>query len=189
VADYRISPFYSYTEGAKIVLHPQKTFPNMGKGFTVAPGNEASVMASYTERELRPHPYGNCQKNMKLDIFDNIRAENVWNYTPYACTSLCYQSKIIKECGCLDSTEITFPALTKQHRFCSLYNRNDPEKWRSEKNCTRGVKSQLDDADTCINICPPSCAHDDYGTAVNQVSESCDDGTRLYFKYHCNIIK
>jgi acid-sensing ion channel 5 len=169
VPDYRMSPFHSYTEGVKVMLHPQGTFPNMGKGFTVAPGNEASMVASYTKRELRPHPYGDCQQNLKLDMFENIRAENVWHYTEYACTSLCYQSKILEECGCLDSTEVTFHDLVMQHRFCSIYSLVNPEKALSEMNCTRRVKRELDDKMACTKKCPKSCNRDSYKNSINEV--------------------
>ena len=170
VADYRMSPFQRYTEGVQVLLHRRGTAPNMNKGFTVAPGNEASVVAGHVERELLPYPYGECQHGMKLDMFHHIYAENVWQYTEHACRSLCYQNSIIEQCGCLDSTEITFDALTKLYPFCSIYSKLDSTKALAEINCTRNVKADLDAEQSCTKRCPISCTRDYYKKSVNQVS-------------------
>ena len=168
-AGYRMTPFQGYTKGVKVLLHPKGTVPNMVNGFTVAPGKEATVVASYTKRNVLDAPYGNCQHDMKLDMFPYINAESVWNYTEHACKSLCYQGNIIEQCGCLDSTEITFDALTKRYKFCSIYSTMNPRKALSDINCTRRVKSELDAEHACTNMCPLSCAQEEYRNSINQV--------------------
>jgi len=169
VADYRISPFQSYTEGVKVLLHPQGTVPQMVEGFTVSPGSEANVVAKYYRRSILPFPYGNCANELKLNIFSNINAEDVWNYTKYACTSLCYQNKVINNCGCLDSTEITNSKLTTKYRFCSIFSVRNMNETISEMECTRRAKARLDVLNTCIKICHVPCDWSFYKISINQV--------------------
>jgi len=169
VADYRLSPFESYTEGVKVYLHARGTVPEMDKGFTVAPGTEASVVAKCKKRLLLKKPYGDC-KEMRLDTFSNFDPLKIWNYTQYACRSLCYQNRIVEKCGCLDSTEITFDNIIFKHRYCSIFSLTNPDKALSDLNCTRAVKVELDINGTCNAMCSPPCEHNDYETFINQVS-------------------
>ena len=168
VADYRLSPFESYTEGVKVYLHSRGTAPEMNRGFTVAPGTEASVVAKHHTRKLLKEPYGDC-KEMELDTFSQFDPRSIWKYTQYACRSLCYQDKIIQKCGCVDSTEITFDDIVARYTYCSIFSLTDLEKALVDLNCSREVKAELDANGTCNAMCSHSCQHTYYDTYINQV--------------------
>jgi len=170
VADYRLSPFQSYTEGVKVLLHPRGTVPEMVEGFTVSPGTEASVVAKYHRRLLLEKPYGTCKKKTDLNFSYIEDTDIAWKYTEYACRSLCYQNRIIEKCGCLDSTELVFDSLIKRYPFCSMFNLKNPKKALSEMNCTRSAKSYLDENNLCTMRCPTPCTNDVFYNTINQVS-------------------
>ena len=171
VFDFGVSPFESFSSGARVILHPGNTAPNLQEGFTVSPGTEASIVATQNIQTRLDKYNSNCSTSNSLDIFtdpdDNPGDRFI--YTKWACESFCMQKHIIDECGCIYPDFLSHEFLRHRHPYCSLYNITDPDRTIRAERCPSEVRSRLEKNRKCNMLCKRSCREMYYTSNIAQV--------------------
>ncbi len=88
--------------GARVMIHPNGTFPSPQTSTMVSSGNQLSIQLKQTNVNRLQQPYGNCTER-KLLIPSQPDSPI---YSTMACFSLCRQRQTIEKCKCLDNSEI-----------------------------------------------------------------------------------
>uniref|UniRef100_A0A914VH32 Uncharacterized protein n=1 Tax=Plectus sambesii TaxID=2011161 RepID=A0A914VH32_9BILA len=171
--------YSSSKAGMRISIHKQNydPFPNT-EGYSTAVGTAVSIAIRYEEMERLSKPYGNCveKKNSSTYFYDG-------QYTFEGCFRSCFQSNVIKSCGCADPR---FPLPPKTNiAYCSSQNIN-------QINCYQAYIEKNGDFDAVTDCyCPMGCDEPMYDASLTRakwpsspkfMSPSCVDiypGTNL----------
>ena len=141
--------------GAVMLLHQQDQLPMMTRDNIHLPsGFFTSLRLRYLRRTRLPEPYGSCKADMER------------NYQQAMCFSICVQTLIYNNCGCVDFTNYNFleiapvpPCLTLKNSIESLHR-----KW----DCVREMR--LNATLQCKDACPIPCEEMTYHHDVSNLT-------------------
>ena len=124
IKDFFLSSYYTFSSGARLLVHPRGTFPLLDEGVNLPPGHETTIRVHAIKRQQMGQPYGSCveQNHLKTDHAGNEK----YTYTDRVCNKFCLQDYIIDNCGCIDP----YTPFPKSYRgieddgieFCGLLN-------------------------------------------------------------------
>ena len=107
---YFTDPSNKEATGIRLSVHPPGTQANLDTGLNIGPGRKTTVHISNTIRTRLPIPHGNCTVRKHLEkepVYPNAeeteKEGEAEKYTKSACVDICFQSRIVKKCGCVTS--------------------------------------------------------------------------------------
>src|SRR6218665_1616953 len=155
--------------GARVMIHPQGTYPNPKTSIVVSSGNQMNMQLRQSNVNRLQEPYGNCTDQRVL-----IRSQpDSPTYSAAACISLCRQRQMIEKCKCLDSNEIyTDEQLNLRNRtFCANITQTTsetpllPEALTNRLELLHCLSNFVPNEDACD--CPIPCSETFYDTSAS----------------------
>ena len=119
IKDFFLSSYYTFSSGARLLVHPRGTFPLMDEGVNLPPGHETTIRVHATKRQVMGKPYGSCVDVNHLQT--QYAGKEKYAYTDRVCNKFCIQDYIINSCGCIDPYT-PFPKSYRgiEYDFCGL---------------------------------------------------------------------
>ncbi|XP_053132524.1 amiloride-sensitive sodium channel subunit beta [Hemicordylus capensis] len=187
-------PFLTFTAGARLMLHEQKSFPFLkDQGIYAMSGTETSIGVMVDELERQGAPYSACTmngtdvsiQNLYQDYLTSQAAEGGrglaepcpncstgaqyrTTYSMQACLRSCFQAQMVKNCQC---GHFFYP-LPKGARFC---NNEDYPDWAY---CYSTLRTSLEHRQSCIQSCKETCNNTQYKMTISMAdwpSEAAED--------------
>ncbi|XP_070541621.1 amiloride-sensitive sodium channel subunit gamma-like [Ptychodera flava] len=153
--------------GVRVLLHHQDEMPfPEDEGFSVAPGQAASVGVRQMELLRKSAPYGDCKdmENLSQEEIDNniFMSRFDVGYSVQVCGRNCYQYEVIEECGCFDSNYPIPVSAEGRYDACDIVS---DEK---DMSCVDEVESLYDDDELPCD-CPKACREKMYIPSVSSM--------------------
>lgn len=117
----------SESSGVRVFISNHSTIYSESEGIDISTGSETNIAVFKHVKESLGIPYSNCQSVDNVNLADNISTEYVklfaasnLTYRSVDCYSVCYQTKVLDACGCID-LHVKFDNLKKINvpKFCN----------------------------------------------------------------------
>ena len=156
----------SIFSGAHIFIHNDSLTPSTYEGIDLNVGTSTNIAVHKSYISKLPKPYSDCTENLdKMNSFDSelfraiIKSNN--SYRRVDCLNLCYQKKLLDQCGCYDTS--VQPLNPNDDRICS-----------NEKQtlCLYGVFDYFTKKgfnELCSNDCPVECHSTQYSLSTSSL--------------------
>ena len=134
--------------GAVMLLHQQEQLPMMTRDNIHLPsGFFTSIRLRYLRRKRLPYPYGHCREN----------ADMKRNYQQAMCFSICMQTLVLRNCGCVDFTNYNdfFGLVAKSSVPPCLTLKAGRARLHQNWDCVQDMR--LNATMECKNTCPIPC--------------------------------
>ena len=156
----------SFAKGAVLAAHRRNSLPDIDGGIILSAGTSSEVGIFAHRREKLSEPFTKCKYTPKMPVTEN------YSYTCGTCRVLCYQNKVVQECGCVDSMELMVPfQLGTGTQFCGRVDEmaemgDFVQFFSNQKLCLRHWFSNTS---LCHDACPTECADDHYKLTRSQI--------------------
>ncbi len=157
----------AYKTGLYVVVHNQSTVPfTLRSGIYIPAGYETYVGVNRVITNKMGKPYSECLEGLTSDntyakkLFGYFNDLNVTYYDQQFCFTLCYQDKLINECGCCD---INTPII-KNSKYCAS---------DTEMKCMKNFDANFSKSDMnviCESACAEQCDSVEYKLDVSQAT-------------------
>ncbi|ELT96176.1 hypothetical protein CAPTEDRAFT_185972 [Capitella teleta] len=150
--------------GAKVVIHPPKSFPDIWLGSRdIYAGNDVSFGIESTKRSVLGEPYGSCIMQTVDD------PQSAINRHGYECYRMCARDQVLESCGCIN----IYYATTKEERnttpLCGTINLNNITETFYRLRCAEEILVDLNDIMEEVCPCPTPCTQFTYDYSTNAV--------------------
>lgn len=95
----------STTMGALVIVHNKTEQPQFFNGISISSGTQANIQITREFSEHLESPYSGCTKDITVNYpskFVQALVKTNFTYHQSDCFILCYQTYLIKQCGCYD---------------------------------------------------------------------------------------
>ena len=162
---------YALYQGIHIVVHNQSESPHtINSGINIKPGAVTYVGINRQFTNKLKNPYSDCLSELTPPtgnayssvLFSYFRQLNISYYDQKFCYKMCYQDKLIKQCGCAD---IIAPTLNNVDYCATL----------ELISCLKGFSSFFTISDInslCESACPKQCNTIQYDLTVSSAGFS-----------------
>ena len=169
--------------GVWFELHGPNDLPFLGTkdGITLPPGTRSNIRFQLSTMKRLPKPYGKCKDTERMYIEKyNISINSHFA----ACTSLCLETAVLNQCGCVDARlSIVWHKANESHPYCGDI-KLPPEKVKQFMNCALRVR--LLQRKHCMKNCPIACHSVLYKSSV---SHSAWPGYNYHQSFYQRIIR
>ena len=144
----------TFATGAVLTAHRRDTLPDIDGGIILSAGTSSEVGISITRRKKLPNPFSQCEYKSNMPVVDN------YAYTRGTCKALCYQEKVISECGCVDSLALSMPSQFENGvQYCNWVDISRPidHNAQSIANLTSCLRFWSSRISLCDDVCPDEC--------------------------------
>ncbi len=160
-------PKLAYKTGLYVVVHNQSTLPfTLRSGIYIPTGFETYIGVNRVITNKLDKPYSDCLEALTSDntyakkLFEYFSNLNVTYYDQEFCFTICYQDKLINECGCCD---IITPII-KNSKYCAS---------DTEMKCMKNFDANFSKSDmniVCESACAEQCDSVEYKLDVSQAT-------------------
>ena len=156
----------SIYSGAHLFIHNDSLTPSTNEGIDLNVGTSTNIAVHKSFISKLPKPYSDCTDNLdKINSFNSelfrtiIKSNNIYRRSD--CFNLCYQKKLLDQCGCYDAS--VQPLNANDDRICA-----------NEKQtlCLYSVFDYFTKKgfnELCSNDCPVECHSTQYSLSTSSL--------------------
>lgn len=94
------------TKGVHVIVHNKSIRPQLGEGMDAPTGMDTSFIVNREFKSKISDPYSDCRDDIEtsgLPYVETLKRYNL-TYQQMSCFDVCYQSRVMENCGCYDNT-------------------------------------------------------------------------------------
>ena len=161
LSNFNVTPKATYSFGAKVIIHPRGSFPDMTQAMIIPPGTEGTFRVDYTEYTRLGAPYFECKHNeINPSIYDGF------SYTEQLCNSACLQEYVFSKCKCVHMETISLPSQRSRASFCGRIENWNINNTVKRLACAQSAIIEYDNSGTHGCHCTKPCKYKKYKANV-----------------------